>query len=316
MTFRKVLFRGLAGVVLVLAIGTAAAALSFTSAKAELPPVDVGELPRAAPPEGMSLSALPTGWYETRAMLAFRGGAWGDVRRFSTTAVLVRHPKGNLLIDAGMGKNVDRHIELLPSMQRAPHEKGTPAIDQLVASGVQPGDLAGIIPTHCHWDHVSGVEDFRGVPVLEHAAAKAYIDSRAEGTQVLHSLQGVALKEYAFEGGAYLGFPRSHDVWGDGSVVVVPAMGHTPDSVIVFVALPSGARYALIGDIVFQSEGIDLPAEKPWLLRRAIGEDDARVRTDIALLRAAKQRYPQLHPIPAHDSAAFRQLPVFPASAQ
>jgi glyoxylase-like metal-dependent hydrolase (beta-lactamase superfamily II) len=316
MTFKKVLLRGLAAVAAVLFIAAAGTMLTFTSAKLELPPVDVGELPPASPPPELSLSALPAGSYETRAMLAFRGGAWGDVRRFSTTAVLIRHPKGNLLVDAGMGKNVDQHIKLIPAVQRAPYDKGTPAVERLAAGGIRPGDLAGIIPTHAHWDHISGVEDFGGVPVLEHAAGKAFIDSKADGTQVLHSFRRVAFKEYYFEGGPYLGFPKSHDVWGDGSVVIVPALGHTPDSVIVFVALPSGARYAMIGDIVFQSEGIDLPAEKPLLLRRAIGEDDQRVRMDIALLRAASRKYPQLHPIPAHDSAAFRQLPVFPAAAR
>jgi len=33
---------------------------------------------------------------------------------------------------------------------------------------------------------------------------------------------GIPYKEYGFEGGYYLGFPVSHDVYGDGSAVVVP----------------------------------------------------------------------------------------------
>ena len=127
---------------------------------------------------------------------------------------------------------------------------------------------------------------------------------------------GTYYKPYDFEGGPYLGFPRSHDVWGDGSVVIVPAPGHTPDSVVVFVNLPSGTRYALVGDLVWQMEGLEIPAEKPWPMRRLIGEDDDEVHKDIALIRSASTRYPQIHPIPAHEASAFRAIPVFPASAR
>jgi N-acyl homoserine lactone hydrolase len=307
---RKILI----GIAAALVLGTVALMLSFSAATLELPAVEVGALPAASPPPGMSVSALPTGTYETGAAFAFRGGAWSDTRKFSTTALLVRHPKGNLLIDAGMGKNVDAHIQLIPFMQRklTHYQKGTPAAAQLSAAGVT---LAGIIPTHAHWDHVSGIDDLAGVPVLVTAAAKAYADGKPEGTELMNSLHAEE-QLYDFEGGPYLGFPKSHDVWGDGSIVIVPAPAHTPDSVVVFVSLPSGARYALVGDLVFQMEGIELPAEKPWMLRRIIGERDDEVHRDLALLRTAEKAYPQLHILPAHEAKAFGALPVFPASAR
>jgi glyoxylase-like metal-dependent hydrolase (beta-lactamase superfamily II) len=314
MTAMKLFLKIILGLVAAILLATAALALTFRAAKLELPPVEVGALPPASPPPGMSLSALPTGTYDTQAALAFRGGSWSDVRHFAATALLVRHPKGNLLIDVGMGQNVDQHIQLLPAMQRAPFSKGTPVAAQLAAGGLQPADLAGVIPTHAHWDHISGVEDLPGVPLLESAAGRRFIDAQTPDTTVLHSLRGVTYKAYDFEGGPYLGFPKSHDVWGDGSVVIVPAPGHTPDSVVVFVALPSGARYALVGDLVWQREGLALPADKPWMLRRVIGEDDAEVHLDIARIRAATQKYPQLHAIPAHDGEAFREIPAFPAA--
>jgi hypothetical protein len=51
-------------------------------------------------------------------------------------------------------------------------------------------------------------------------------------------------------------------------------------------------------------------------LEAGIGEDDYKVRKDIALIRSVSTRYPQMHPIPAHDASAFRMIPVFPASAR
>ncbi|WP_157793020.1 hypothetical protein [Bordetella genomosp. 8] len=62
-------------------------------------------------------------------------------------------------------------------------------------------------------------------------------------------------------------------------------------------------------------EGIDIPAEKPWMRRWLIGEKDAEVHTDIALIRAIREKLPQVHPVPAHDSRGYAAIPVYPASA-
>lgn len=318
MTATKLVSRVLVGLVAVIVLATVALMLTFTSAKLKLAPVEVGDLPPASPPAGMSVSTLPTGSYQGRAALTYNGGSWTEVRHLAMTALLVRHPKGSLLIDVGAGRNVDEHVKLIPAPQRATtdYTKAIPAASQLAAGGLQLKDLAGVIPTHTHWDHISGLEDFPGVPVFVTATGKRYIDSEKQGTEVINSFHNVNYKLYEFDGGPYLGFPRSHDVWGDGSIVIVPAPGHTPDSVVVFVNLPSGTRYALIGDLVFQMEGVEIPAEKPWLLRRLIGEDNDEVHKDIALIRTAIRRYPELHAIPAHDPRALALIPVFPASAQ
>ncbi|MEA1652917.1 MBL fold metallo-hydrolase [Nitrospirillum sp. BR 11164] len=305
----------LAGLGTATLVAVAGLALTFIPAKLDLPAVDVGDLPPASPPAGMSISALPTGTYGSPAALTYRGGSWSDVRHLAATAILVRHPKGDLLIDTGFGRNIDDHMRLIPPMQRTPQIKGLPAIDQLAAGGVHPGDIAAIIPTHSHWDHISGVDDFHGVPVMETAAGRHWINSKPKGSEVINSFRDINYKSYEFDGGPYLGFPRSHDLFGDGSVVIVPASAHTPDSVIVFVSLPSGDRYALVGDLVFQMEGIEIPAEKPWLLRWLIGENAIEMHRDIALVRAIREKFPQVHLVPAHDSLSFGTIPVFPASA-
>jgi N-acyl homoserine lactone hydrolase len=244
-TITRWFLRVSAGLVAVILIASISLMLTFTSAKLKVPSVDVGDLPPASPPAGMSVSVLPTGSYQSRAALTFNGGSWSDIRHLAMTALLVRHPKGNLLIDAGAGKNVDDQVKLMPTIQRltTDYTKAVPAAAQLAAGGIQLTDLAGVIPTHAHLDHISGLDDLGGVPVLVNAKGKRWIDSKKEGTEVINSLHDVNYRLYDFEGGPYLGFPRSHDVWGDGSVVIVPAPGHTPDSVVVFVNLPSGTRY-------------------------------------------------------------------------
>ena len=68
-----------------------------------MPPAWQGPLPEATPPSDMAVYQLPTGSYETRASFAFKGGSFRDKRSFAATAILVTHPGGDFLVDAGFG---------------------------------------------------------------------------------------------------------------------------------------------------------------------------------------------------------------------
>ena len=289
---------------------------SFLPANLPMPAPIADALPPASPPAGMSISVLDTGSIQSRAVLAFRGGAFGDERTFAMAPILVRHPRGDLLIDAGFGRDIDAHVKTMPWLGRmlTDYTKGTPAGEQLAGAGMSPASLKGVLITHAHYDHVSGLDSLAGAPVWANDAERAFIDGDAPQAALMRSFQSLDYHAYAFDGGPYLGFPRSHDVWGDGSVVVVPAPGHTPGSVVVFLALPSGKRYALLGDLVWAMEGITLPAERPWLPRWLIGEDAAQVRENVTRLAAIHARYPEIELVPAHDIRALATLPHFPAS--
>ncbi|MEY9877611.1 N-acyl homoserine lactone hydrolase [Streptacidiphilus sp. MAP12-33] len=271
-----------------------------------LPPAWTGPLPEAAPPGDMALYRLPTGTYETRAAFAFKGGSFGDRRRFAATAVLVRHPGGDLLIDAGFGSRVEQHIRSLPSYERSPYEPADSARTQLDAGGYDRADLRGVLVTHAHWDHVSGLDDLR-VPVLINAGELEYAGGH-RGGRVFRDVAGEhKITEYRFDGPPYLGFPASFDVYGDGSVVVVPAPGHTTGSVVVFVALPTGARYAFVGDLTWQLDGIRRRAERPLMMRMLADVDPARVRADLLRVVALAD---VMHIVPAHDVTAYDGIPL------
>ncbi|MEO6051710.1 MAG: MBL fold metallo-hydrolase, partial [Pyrinomonadaceae bacterium] len=249
-------------------IGIAAFMWTFTADKVEFTPLAASSLPTALPPEGTTISALPTGSMESKAIFAFRGGSFREKREFIMTAFLVRHPKGDLLFDTGFGRNIDEHAKMMPLLMRQiAAYTGTRSVgDQLASAGYPMEKLAGVVLTHAHWDHVSGLDSLpSGVPVWVDAAEKNFISTRTRMTALINSFDHVNYKEYGFADGSYLGFPASFDVWGDGSVVLVPAPGHTPGSIIAFITLPTGNRYALLGDLVWQSEGIEIPAERPWL---------------------------------------------------
>lgn len=267
-------------------------------------------LPQASPPPDLAVYQLPTGTYETRAVFALQGGSFGDKRDFAATAILVQHPRGDLLIDAGFGSDVAAHIATLPRVTRAPYRAARTANAQLESGGYDRNRLLGVLVTHSHWDHVSGVDELQ-VPIwinpleLRHAAA-------ASDAEVFRTVSaGHEIHQYEFDGPPYLGFPSSHDVFGDGSVVVALAGGHTSGSVVVFVAMPSGERYAFIGDLTWQLDGIVRRVQRPWLMRKAADSDAGRTRDGLLNVIALADL---VRIVPAHDVRAYDGIPVYPSS--
>src|SRR2546423_885147 len=266
-------------------------------------------LPEAAPPPDMAVYQLPTGTYETRAAFAFRGGSFRDKRHFAATAVLVHHPKGDLLIDAGFGSGLAAHVALLPRIQRTPHVATATVREQLDASGYDRGRLLGVLVTHAHWDHVSGLDDLQ-VPIWINSRELRYAAEGADGEVFRAVSAGHEIHEYEFNGPSYLGFPSSFDVYGDGSVVVALAGGHTTGSVVVFVTVPSGMRYAFIGDLTWQLDGISRRVERPWLLRKLADSDPGQVRQGLLRVIALADL---MQIVPAHDRGSYDGIPHFPA---
>ncbi|MBI1748482.1 MAG: MBL fold metallo-hydrolase [Acidobacteria bacterium] len=266
------------------------------------------------------LSVIDTGYSRSPEAFAFRGGRWLRTYQFGFIAVLVRHPRANVLIDAGLGRGVDEEFagNSLWDRMLLKYEKAKPAIDQLEERGVPPEEIQGIILTHAHWDHASGLRDF--------PHAKIYAP-RAEFDFVARATRPVIIREQFtvppanrnfidFTGGAYENFERSLDLFADGRIVLVPLPGHTPGSTGVFINFESGRRFFFIGDLTWALEGLQLPAERPWLARRMVDVDPAEVRRSIMKVHRLMKRHPSLVVVPAHDQRAIKNIARFPEYEQ
>jgi N-acyl homoserine lactone hydrolase len=256
----------------------------------------------------MALYQLPTGTYETRAVFAVRGGSLRDKRQFAANAILVTHPHGDFLIDAGFGEHVAEHVKMLPAFTRAPYTATTTVHQQLTKAGYDFNRLRGVILTHSHWDHSSGLDSL-DAPIWLSKGEREYAAKDGDGKVFRSVSPGHEIQEYTFDGPAYLGFPKSFDAYGDGSLVIALAGGHTTGSVVVFVTVPSGNRYAFIGDLTWQYDGIENRLERPWLLRALADSDAEQVRQGI-LLSAALTGVMQV--VPSHDVGAYRGIPTLP----
>lgn len=282
----------------------------FEYAEVELP----AKYPYARPPLSMGISVLSTGQMYSQQAFSFQGGRF-DVEQLSAMdAILVRHPKGDFLIDTGFGREVDQHVETIPLLMQllSKYDVNQPAADQLNGEDYSIEQLAGIILTHAHWDHVSGIPDFPEVPVWVPQDELDFIRSDDDHTVLIRSFESINYLIYAFDDGPYMGFPSSIDIYRDGSLVLVPIGGHTPGSVGVFITLPSGKRILMVGDIVWAREAIEIPAERPPIPRRMVDHDAARVRDAIGHLHQLHKKFPDLLIVPAHDRRVFAELAQYP----
>lgn len=272
-----------------------------------------GALPAASPPPAMRIEVIRTARIHRSAAFAYRGGTMFDARDFAMNAILVRHPAGDLLIDAGIGRDIDAQLRAFPWVFRAltSLERGQSAAEQFVKAGYDVAHLRGVLLTHAHWDHVSGLVELGTTPVLVTGDEQRWIEDGGTAMEFTRKLAGIHYERYELDGGPYAGFEKSHDVYGDGSVVLVEVPGHTPGSVAVFVTPPTKPRYLFIGDLAWQLEGITRREERPWLTRTFVDADPVAARQSIARVAALAEADPELVIVPAHDARAYEGIPAF-----
>lgn len=271
-----------------------------------------GALPAASPPASMRVEVIRTARIHRSAAFAYRGGTMFDGRDFAMNAILVRHPRGDILIDAGIGRDIDAQLRAFPWVFRAltSLERGQSVSEQLANVGYEVANLKGVLLTHAHWDHVSGLAELGATPVLVTGEEQRWIEEGGAAMGFTRALRDIHYERYALDGGPYAGFERSHDVYGDGSIVLVSVPGHTPGSVAVFVTPPTKPRYLFIGDLAWQLEGIHRREERPWLTRTFADADPVAARQSIARVAALAEADPELVIVPAHDARAYEGIPA------
>jgi N-acyl homoserine lactone hydrolase len=170
----------------------------------------------------------------------------GRAHVFGNHCYLIRHAKGWMLWDTG---NADR-LAALPAGLPAPNGLLTsfmtkPLANSLKELGVAPGEIQHFAMSHSHGDH-SGNANMFGASTLyiQSAEYDAVFGSEPQkyGFVVANFEQLRNAKTVKLNG--------DHDVFGDGSVVIKPAPGHTPGHQVLFVRLPKRGPVILSGDMV------------------------------------------------------------------
>lgn len=239
-------------------------------------------------------------------------------RHLAQNVVLISHPKGDILIDTGLGSNIDEQFEENGFFHRQlfSYTDHNPAIRQLTQSGYDISRLNAIVPTHLHWDHASGIEDFPNVPLWVQKAeyeeamagsAPAFLHSQMDADNI--NWQFIELTRNPYEG-----YNQSLDVYGDGSVVLVDISGHSAGQIGIFLTISSGKRFFFIGDTTWTLKGVSDNAERPaflsWLVQ--FNWNDEKNVAQIQKVHDLSQQRPDMTIVPAHDEIVASTLPKFP----
>ena len=258
----------------------------------------------------VSFTLLKTGKMPSRRAFAYRGGNWAESADNGMAAILVRHPQATFLFDTGFGAAVDQHWLTIPSLMRklSTYVKEPTAAEQLRAQGIPPDEIKWAAISHSHWDHISGLDDFPGLEVRMPSQELDFIRAHRYPGLIDQMIGRLNVHPFEFANGAYENFEVSYDPFGDGSIVFVPLPGHTAGSTGMFVNLHSGKRYFFIGDLTWAREGIERPAERPWLARVLVDIEADKVRQSILRVHELAKADPNLVVVPAHDRRLHEEI--------
>ncbi len=164
------------------------------------------------------------------------------VRELFVPCYLIEHPEGRLLWDAG--------LPLAMAGQGRIEEEGgvymryeKSLIDQLADMDLSPADIDLVAFSHMHYDHVGAANAFAGSKLLiqntEYDAAFNEVTNPVFQPDLYADLKDS--DRLILEG--------DHDVFGDGSVMIISAPGHTPGHQVLLLRLANSGNLVLSGDL-------------------------------------------------------------------
>jgi N-acyl homoserine lactone hydrolase len=161
----------------------------------------------------------------------------------SDPCFLIVHPKGTILWDTGLNDAVyDR-----PEGGGARHDKIDKSLkSQLAEIGYKPSDITYLILSHSHGDHSGNANDYAGSTWIVQRAERDYMfreNAPPAGASVPSEYAKLLYSKTIVVNNA------DYDVFGDGTVKLIFAPGHTPGHQCLLVTLPKTGPLLLVGDL-------------------------------------------------------------------
>jgi N-acyl homoserine lactone hydrolase len=230
--------------------------------------------------------------------------------RMSVACFLVAHPRGTLMWDVGAVPDAAWKPNGKPQLQRLTLPDGqmrevtitSPLLPQLAKAGFRADRITYLALSHYHWDHTANANAF---------ARATWIARPIERDAMFGTMPPALTRPSTYESLStakpLLITGDEHDVFGDGTVMLKLAAGHTPGHQVLFVRLAKTGPVVLSGDLYHYPEERAL-ARVPTFEADQAQTAASRAAIDTFLSRTGARLWIQ------HDitgNAALRKAPAF-----
>lgn len=225
----------------------------------------------------------------------------GQSKKFVGSCYLIRHDDAYLLWDTGLSKAALN--KPLTQGDADSESLTTTVVDQLAKLGIKPAQVSMVGISHYHFDHIGQAADF--------PQAKLLIGQ--EDFDVLsqpgHEARAKQLSHWLHKGAKVEKVTGDHDVFGDGSVVMLDLPGHTPGHHGLLVQLQKRGAVLLSGDVVHFRENLESAGVPSFNSDRAQSLSSMNRFNKLARNLDATL-------IIQHEEKDVAKLPVFPEAAE
>ncbi|WP_342376895.1 serine hydrolase [Myxococcus stipitatus] len=253
----------------------------------------------------VKLHPLDCGYAEFKDLSPFAdtGDLDGKAGTLSAPCFLIRHPRGNLLWDAGLGDHLAQEPEGHEQRPGVRFVVKKTLASQLEQLGLKSSDVQFVAFSHLHADHTGNARNFQSATWLVHRDEWNWSLQKPTPPGVDAS----ALAGHAKQKTVLLN--ADHDVFGDGSVRILKTPGHTPGHQVLLVRLPKTGAVLLSGDLFHTRENFEKGLMPSFNFNRA----DTLASID-RINKVLRNTSGQI--IIQHDAKEMAKLPAFPQAME
>jgi len=219
---------------------------------------------------------------------------------FVNSSYLIVHPRGTLQFDSGGIPDSQFKADGAPVTEGV-MSATKPLLPQLAAAGYKPGDITYFALSHYHSDHTGNANAFAGSTWITQKAERDFMfGDKPEGIiqpATYSALKGAKTRVLDNE---------ELDVFGDGTVRLIPTPGHTPGHQVLLVRLPKRGLVLLAGDLYHYPEE-RTKGTTPTFEFNAEQSKVSRAKVEALLKQTKAELWIE------HDMATHAKLPKSPA---
>jgi N-acyl homoserine lactone hydrolase len=230
---------------------------------------------------------------------------------------VIEHEQGLVLFDTGQDRDsvTDPHYfpkgltgHLYARLARFAIRPGETLTERLRGIGYEPDQVRTVVLSHLHQDHIGGLGELGDAEIVVSAREWAGLGkpcAEVKGLLPRHiklpGLRWTQVLLHPVDDPSIAPFRAAHDLFGDGSMLLLPTPGHTPGSLSLLLRQEGMTPMLFIGDLTYDLEKLTAGRVPGVGERRALLESTQAVK-------ALNCIYPDLVILAAHDPASSRLL--------